>query len=84
MTKSTAGYIGTCSKHGNVAHLETADGRRMFNWNNGELYCAACGRAVRWVAVMGRVSEAVCNSKCMGAISGACDCSCGGKNHGAA
>lgn len=46
-----------------------------------------CGAALRvdlGERIYGRyVAEIVCNSKCMSAVGPACDCSCGGQNHGA-
>jgi len=47
--------------------------------------CRVCGAARRAVAVVGKVSPRhVCNAKCLSSTSGKCECSCGGKNHGAA
>jgi hypothetical protein len=41
-----------------------------------------CGAAVKVKLVNGVVSDKVCNSRCMGAVGPACECSCGGENHG--
>lgn len=42
-----------------------------------------CDGWVRLWKVLGKYNpEKVCNARCMGATTGACECSCGGKNHG--
>ena len=46
--------------------------------------CRSCGRARRAAPVVGKVStKHQCNAKCLASTSGKCECSCGGKNHGA-
>lgn len=46
--------------------------------------CRGCGRARRARAVQGRYSaKHTCNAKCLSSTGPACECSCGGKNHGA-
>lgn len=48
--------------------------------------CADCGRihpSGRRIHYSKTPSQHVCNAKCMGAIGPSCECSCGGKNHGA-
>jgi len=48
------------------------------------LRCSCCGRARRAQAVVGKFSaKHVCNAKCLSSHSHKCECSCGGKNHGA-
>lgn len=38
----------------------------------------------RWIEFKKNPSRHVCNAKCMsGRMNGVCECSCGGKNHGA-
>lgn len=41
-----------------------------------------CGAALRWVTVRGRKTEHECAAKCRSSLSGQCECSCGGANHG--
>lgn len=54
-------------------------GRTLSIW----LTCQACPGWVRLWKVCGKYNPAkVCNARCMGATTGACECSCGGKNHG--
>lgn len=44
----------------------------------------ACGAKVTAKPVAGKVNHAIaCNAKCTSAKGHACECSCGGKNHGA-
>jgi len=48
--------------------------------------CPNCGRrhaSARRIYFSASPSEHVCNAKCMGATGSNCECSCGGKNHGA-
>lgn len=48
--------------------------------------CPDCGRlhpSGRRVHYSKKPSMHVCNAKCMGAMGPDCECSCGGKNHGA-
>lgn len=61
-----------------------ADGKTPANLNER----VACPSGGSWsisqgTPIYGRfVEEVICNSKCMGAVGPACDCSCGGMNHG--
>ena len=43
-----------------------------------------CGRNVEFRRLRGIVTAHKCNVKCLASTSGVCECSCGGKNHGAA
>jgi len=46
--------------------------------------CAGCGNPQLAKEVRGRFNAAVpCNAKCTSAKGFSCECSCGGKNHGA-
>lgn len=51
----------------------------------GALRCPECRLNLpKSARVVGKVNPAhVCNARCMGAKSGACECECGGANHGA-
>lgn len=54
-------------------------------WKQQDYVCPACGNdfCVKANVVVGTYNEQhICNARCMGATSGACDCSCGGANHG--
>lgn len=44
---------------------------------------AGCGHKVALKRVQGVVTDHVCNAKCMSSTGPVCECSCGGKNHGA-
>ena len=45
--------------------------------------CPECGSFAKMKPVKGHYNpDHTCNSKCMNAKSGECDCSCGGANHG--
>jgi hypothetical protein len=59
----------------NVAHV----------YDNGAcLIPCECGKRMRIFEVRGKFSaKHVCNAKCLASKSGVCECSCGGKNHGA-
>lgn len=48
------------------------------------IVCRGCGRNRGAEAVRGRVSHKhVCGAKCLASKGPTCECSCGGKNHGA-
>lgn len=63
-----------------------ADGKMLADINQ-MVPCRECGRILRvqyGEPVYGRyVKEVICNAKCTGAVGHVCECSCGGKNHGA-
>lgn len=42
-----------------------------------------CGKSVEFRMVRGIVTAHECNAKCMSSTGFVCECSCGGKNHGA-
>lgn len=49
-----------------------------------DLRCPKCGGIEKVNTVLkARVTKHECNGKCMASKSGVCECSCGGKNHGA-
>ena len=46
--------------------------------------CRKCGKGRRAKSVRGTFSKKhECNAKCLSSTGGVCECSCGGKNHGA-
>lgn len=64
----------------------TKDGRG-FLYENGRVTvpCRGCGRARYATKLAGKFrADKICNAKCEGACGPTCECSCGGKNHGAA
>lgn len=72
---TTYEHLGRITTDRNVT--VTVDGQRL-----GPTACP-CGRPIRFTPVKGRlVAEIECGSRCTGATGPACDCSCGGKNHG--
>lgn len=81
-----------------LAHTVVAvDGREFpiqqgWGYRANELPQAACrlshdcpkSRVAIMMAVVGRfVADKKCNAKCLGSTGHLCECSCGGKNHGA-
>ena len=98
MTTTKLRYIAKCRRCGNhVSTLATnvntggEDLGAMFRDRKGEcgvygdfaIRCP-CGGVGRAKAVQGKYSaKHVCNAKCLSGTSGKCECSCGGKNHGA-
>lgn len=95
----TTRYITKCRCGAHTSTLATNVGRAdadmgaCFVDERGEagvfgglaIRCRGCGKAARAVAVIGKFSaKHVCNAKCLASHSGKCECSCGGKNHGAA
>lgn len=48
------------------------------------LHCIHHKRSLHWKPINGRFSEKhTCDARCLNAIGPNCECSCGGKNHGA-
>jgi hypothetical protein len=53
-------------------------------FGNLVIRCRCCGKARLANPVRGILSEKhVCNAKCLSSTGTICECSCGGKNHGA-
>lgn len=59
------------------------DGKKVWYSDDVNGRCINC-RSLNFEGnrVEGKVTEHVCNAKCMSATNGQCECSCGGKNHG--
>jgi hypothetical protein len=76
-SKST--YRSDMIKCVSQSSTETCNGRP---WSWGSVEC--CGKAVTMKAVKGvRNDEIECGAKCRSSKGHVCECSCGGKNHGA-
>lgn len=64
-----------------------SDGKSRLDLNAMTVNCPGCQQVLRVVfgkPLYGKyVPETICNSKCTGATGHNCECSCGGKNHGA-
>ena len=72
-------------KYGWVTVFVSDAGVELY-YDNGRLIvpCRACGSNRYATRVAGKVSKKhVCGSKCMSSTGFVCECSCGGKNHGA-
>lgn len=53
-------------------------------FGNLVIRCRKCSKARRAVSVRGKFSaKHECNAKCLASTGPTCECSCGGKNHGA-
>lgn len=81
MKRVNAATFGKCSRHKVVVRMTAVDASELFNRGCNNVYCL-CGRLLEWSPIKGRVTDRKCDARCMGAVSGACDCSCGGENHG--
>lgn len=70
-----------CVRDGMYGMTETA----AITYTNGYLeFTCGCGAWTYVKRVLGKVSpKHQCNAKCLASTSGKCECSCGGKNHGA-
>jgi hypothetical protein len=73
--KSTGFLLGRCTC-GTVV-------RRTGMATFGFAVCPTCDADVRIKQVKGSVTQVECDARCINAVGGACDCSCGGENHGA-
>lgn len=59
----------------------TVDGTTRYL--QADLPCPTCKRERSADPVKGRVTGTKCGPRCTGAVGPACDCQCGGANHGA-
>ena len=79
-----AGFTATNSNirvAGRMVNALVSDGAAL-PLSNGLAACS-CGREVRVTRVVATVTEHTCGAKCRNSKGPNCDCSCGGKNHGA-
>lgn len=61
-----------------------SDGTSQQVWNGRvSLPCTKCSRSILLSSVCGIVTEHKCGAKCLNSKGHVCECSCGGKNHGA-
>lgn len=59
------------------------NGKKVFYGEDINGRCPNCRSLhIEGNRVEGKVTDHVCNAKCMSAKNGACECSCGGANHG--
>jgi hypothetical protein len=94
----TTRYIAKCKCGAYTSTLATNVGRAdadmgaLFIDTRGEtgvfdtlaLRCRACGSARKPMPVAGKFSaKHICSEKCVSSHGTVCNCSCGGKNHGA-
>jgi hypothetical protein len=95
----TTRYIAKCKCGTHTSTLATNVGRAdadmgaLFTDTRGEtgvfgalaIRCRGCGSARKANAVIGKISaKHICSEKCLTSTGFQCQCSCGGKNHGAA
>jgi hypothetical protein len=91
MASEFTGYLMLKCKNGHTTRIQVGRDyyRKGLDSVRVLVTCGTEGCGLRYYrntinkALYGRtVKEKACSSKCMGATSGACDCSCGGENHG--
>lgn len=74
------------SKWGPVTHnyRTTTDGTKVYVGDDlHQPRCPKCNsNAVTFVHVNGKVTDHVCDARCMNAKGQDCECQCGGENHG--
>lgn len=68
--------------------LKASDGRYLLRTSQCATWlvvpCRACGTLIDGKPIAGKVKKDVaCNAVCTGAKGHSCECSCGGRNHGA-
>lgn len=72
-------YIGRCPS---CKRVNTRRSPRP--WYSPENFTCECKRVHKVRPVVGTVSRTECGPRCTSAIGPACDCKCGGENHGSA
>jgi len=80
------GLIGKCS-YGHVSRFTAEQWiavRASYSSNKfGHTSCPqGCRTAVDAKPIKARITEKECDGRCTGAVGPACDCKCGGENHG--
>lgn len=73
-------------------YTRTIGGQRFEGYDRIFIPCEACGtlpdgrvQSIEMKLLRGRFSERIqCNARCMASHGPACECSCGGANHGSA
>jgi hypothetical protein len=81
---TTGTWLGRCKRCSTKGHPVGVRTDAAHLWNGWMVaVCDGCGSFVNVAPVAGTYNPAkVCNARCMGATGPACDCSCGGANHG--
>lgn len=84
-SRGIPGIAGSAEKRTVRAWVTPNEGKCVI-WRAVEAFKCTCGRTRADVAyVDGRVDESRrCDTRCQSATTGACECACGGKNHGIA
>lgn len=98
--KHVVSLLGSVERAGRRAYLVTGDGARYDVWHRPGMEstisvpCPTCvipvyggttPRSFVLRRVRGRTNPVImCDARCEGATGHTCECSCGGKNHGAA
>jgi hypothetical protein len=81
-TSTVASNVGRADADMGALFLDEAGESGVFN--NLAIRCRACGKARKANLVRGKFSDKhECGARCMSSTGPACECSCGGKNHGA-
>lgn len=66
-----------------VNYTEGRDAYEFFDWSWSHCArCWICRASLRFSQVSGKVTRHECGAKCMASKGPACECSCGGANHG--
>jgi hypothetical protein len=85
-TRPATHFLGKCLGEGHPMRKTLAEvqANRAVR-RDGDYFRCECGRLALVKPIKGRIKPAiVCDSRCTGATGPACDCSCGGDNHGGA
>lgn len=65
-----------------LVRMDEATFKKFAAVNCPDVFCLKCHARGEVNEINGRITERVCDARCMGATANACDCSCGGQNHG--
>ncbi len=70
--------------HANGVNLAADSPVFIGKWGGVVMKCKGCGAELAAKPVKGTFSKVhICSAKCLASTGFTCDCSCGGKNHGA-
>lgn len=76
-------WIARCASKACKATHRVDAGTTVAMWNGKPALRCACGSSMIAKLITGTVTDHECDDRCLAATGPACECSCGGANHGA-
>lgn len=71
------------NRDGRIARCFKCKSTYRYSWGREQAQSLdCCGVRLQYKTIVGVTSDKKCDSRCTNAVSAACECSCGGQNHG--